>query len=258
MTDLLQTDTFRDQVKNFIQANIKAYCKGVRSKEDLNRVKTTPNLGWYRAKEPMHGRAFWAEYRKRQQNVARSKQIHTCKPAACLVQGRGNQAMRCKRKAPWPCSEVDFVLPNGEWGPKRGYGYVNAWNPVLANALGCNHDCKILTNGQDSCKITYYCTCYAAKKQKRSHNVSALLARSYAFEHRDDVDTRGIQDANRLLVMRCVDSLNREQELAAPLVMSHLMGWGDVYKSHKFVNIFWSVFLYHLFDSFPALDPLVK
>jgi hypothetical protein len=135
---------------------------------------------------------------------------------------------------------------------------VNTWNPVIANVLGCNHDCKLLTNEQDLCKITYYCTCYAAKKQKRSHNVSALLARNYVFHHQDDVETRGIQDANRLMVMRCVDSLNREQELAAPLIMSHLMGWGEVYKSHSFVNILWTEFLFHLFDHHPGLDPLVR
>jgi hypothetical protein len=169
---------FRDRIRQLIHSTIRAQCNGVQTAQDVNTSKATPNLGWRRREEPEDSTDYWKKFEEEQELVARTKQIHMCKPAACLVQDRGSARMRCKRKAPWNCSDEDYVLPNGDWGPKCGYGYVNAWNPVIANVMGCNHDVKILTNGQDSCKITFYCTCYAAKKQKRSHNISALLAKT--------------------------------------------------------------------------------
>jgi hypothetical protein len=165
MQMLLEDPAFRERARRFIETNIKAYCKGVRTKEELNTVKPTPNVGWCREDTPKHSRRFWRKFRERERVVARSKQIHTCKPAACLIQSQRGQPVKCKRKAPWTCSKTAYILSNGEWGPRRGYGYVNAWNPVIANIFGCNHDCKLLTNGQDSCKLTFYCTCYARRNK---------------------------------------------------------------------------------------------
>ena len=85
------------------------------------------------------------------------------------------------------------------------------------------------------------------KKQKCSHNISALLAKNYAFKHADDAETQSIQNASCLLVYRCIEALNREQEIAAPMVMSYLMGWGDVYQSHNFVPVYWTSFIFKLF-----------
>ncbi len=62
-----------------------------------------------------------------------------------------------------------------------------------------------------------------------------------------------LRDQQRLLIFRLVHTLNREQELAAPTVMSYLMGWGDVYRSHQYSTVYWLSFVMFLTKAFPEI-----
>ena len=180
------------------------------------------------------------------------EQIHACKPRRCLIYDRHNQLV-CKRRAPFQLSDEDFVTETGLCGPKRLYGYVNAWVPSILINARCNNDGKFLTSGADTKNITFYVTSYAAKKQGRNYNVSAVMADGYAYhlDHPKPKYIDSIRDQQRLLLFRLVHSINREQELAAPMVISYLMGWGDVYRSHTYSPIYWGSFLKALHTSFP-------
>ncbi|KAM6492123.1 hypothetical protein JOM56_005399, partial [Amanita muscaria] len=182
------------------------------------------------------------------------EQVHTCKVRRCLVTDKHGR-LKCKRRAPFECASEDFVTESGRWGPKRLYAYINTWVPGILVNVRCNNDGKFLTNGGDTKNITYYVTSYAAKKQGKHHNLSAILADGFAFhlehprpEYQDD-----LRNNQRLLLFRLVHSINREQELSAPMVMSYLMGWGDVYRSHTYSIIFWSSFVGALLRLFPEL-----
>lgn len=65
--------------------------------------------------------------------------------------------------------------------------------------------------------------------------------------HLDQLQTQ------RLLLFRLLHSINREQEIAAPMVDSLLMGWGDVYRSHHYSPIYWSTFKSALLREIPSL-----
>ncbi|OCH89790.1 hypothetical protein OBBRIDRAFT_813030 [Obba rivulosa] len=110
-----------------------------------------------------------------ERRLVRSQQLHTCDLRCCL------------RRAPFELSDTDSIS-------------------ILLNAR-CNNDGKLLTNGADTKNCTYYITKYALKKQLKHFNISAVMAKRYAY-HR--------------LLLFCL-------ELAAPMVISYLMGWGDVY-----------------------------
>ena len=60
-------------------------------------------------------------------------------------------------------------------------------------------------------------------------------------------------DQQRLLLFRLVHAINREQELAAPMVISYLMGWGDTYRSHHYSPIYWGSFVAELLHVYPQL-----
>ena len=129
---------------------------------------------------------------------------------------------------------------------------MNGWNPALSVNLRCNNDIKLLTNTCDTMNITYYITSYQTKKQGRNFNMSAVLTKGYAFHcQRPYVET--LQDQQRLLLFCLVHAINREQELAAPMVMSYLMGWGDTYCSHHYSPIYWSSFVGQLLRVHPQL-----
>ena len=159
----------------------------------------------------------------------------------------------CKRHAPFQLSDDDFVTETGLCRPKRLYGYVNAWvSSILINAR-CNNDGKFLTSGADTKNITFYVTSYAAKKQGQNYNMSAVMADGYAYhlDHPKPEYIDSIRDQQRLLLFHLVHSINWEQELAAPMVMSYLMGWGDVYCSHTYSPIYWGSFMKALYTEFP-------
>ena len=97
-----------------------------------------------------------------------------------------------------------------------------------------------------------------AKKQSKSHNMSAILARGFAYHTKQSSYMDSLRDTQRLLLFRIVNTINREQELAAPMVMSYLMGWGDVYRSHHYVPIFWNSFIGALVKAYPELKQAPK
>ncbi len=136
----------------------------------------------------------------------------------------------------------------GEWGPKRSYGYLNTWVPAVTQTSLCNKDGKLLLTGRESGNITFYITNYATKKQGRYHNTSAILAKDLAYHIDENPYVNELIESQRYLLFQAVNAINREQELAAPLV-----GWGDVYRSHHYVPIYWSSFSAALIRAFPSL-----
>ncbi|PBK58623.1 hypothetical protein ARMSODRAFT_849374, partial [Armillaria solidipes] len=180
------------------------------------------------------------------------KQRHECQFRRCIVADKQGH-YRCKRKAPFPLADDNFVEEGGRWGPKRLYGYMNNWVPGISINARCNNDGKLLTNGGDTKNISFYITSYAAKKQGKAYNLSAILAREHAYhlQHIRAEYLNNLQEQQHLLIFRLCHAVNREQELAAPLVVSYLMGWGDTYCSHKYTSIYWSSFVSHLLESVP-------
>ena len=249
---LLKLEEFRQRIIHFIQANFRAYVPGLESAESIAKIPHNKEVGYSRPPHPDHP-DYDCKLQQTELELARMEQIHVCKPRRCLVYKQGQ--LVCKRRAPFDLAKEDFAMESGICGPKRLYGYVNSWvSSILINAR-CNNDGKFLTNGGDTKNITFYVTSYAAKKQGKNHNISAIMANGYAYhlEHPKPEYVDSVRDQQRLLLFRLVHRINREQELAAPMVMSYLMGWGDVYRSHTYSPIYWTSFLSALFNAFPEL-----
>ena len=252
MSTLLKTNDFKARVIAFLRANTRAYAPGFEDGESVKKLPHNNEVSYSRP--PVPGSVDYdTKLASSEILIARMEQLHTCKPRRCLVFKRGQ--LVCKRRAPFQLAEDHFVTETGLCGPKRLYGYVNAWCPAILLNARCNNDIKFLTNGGDTKNITFYVTSYAAKKQGKNHNMSAIMAQGFAYhldnpkpEYVDD-----LRDQHRLLLFRLVNTINREQELAAPMVMSYLMGWGEVYRSHTYTPIYWSSVSRALYKTFPEL-----
>lgn len=254
ITALLKTEAFRKRIANFICANFKAYLPGLESAESTNKIPHNNEITYSRPPNPDLDN-YDSEIQRSELSLARMEQIHVCKPRRCLVYNQQNQLV-CKRRAPFRLSDEDFVTETGLCGPKRLYEYVNSWVPSILINARCNNDGKFLTSGADTKNITFYVTSYAAKKQGWNYNVSAVMADGYAYhlDHPKPKYFDSIRDQQQLLLFRLVHSINREQELAAPMVMSYLMGWGDVYRSHSYSSIYWGSFMNTLYTTFPEFS----
>ena len=153
----------------------------------------------------------------------------------CIV----NRLFKCKRKAPWPLSDEDYVDNRGNWSAKRTYGYINGYCPLLLTTMRCNNNLKINTNGEDTKDVAFYITAYATKKQKKTHNLSALMASAMPY-HTANPLYEDIHEQNRLLLYQCINVISREAELSGPQVVSYLMGYGDTFTSHNYAPLYTS------------------
>lgn len=248
MKKMLSTDEFRDRVKSFISANIHGDINDMDGPSILSTPRD-PNVAFSRPIDPRLPN-YDALSRAAEINTARTLQVHQC-THACLKLKKGRWA--CKRRAPFPLASAPWIDKHGNWGPKRRYGYMNSFCPPLLQAVRCNHDIKLVTNGKETKNMAWYITKYVAKKQNVSTNTSALLAKMYAFHRDKERRTTDLTVLNKKLIQRCANTLTWEQELSAPEVVSYLMGWSDRFISHHFETIHWYSVVDLLKKSFPIL-----
>lgn len=251
LLELLKTESFRSKVADFIRANVRAYLPGLESETSVASIPNEREIGYNRPPNPDEP-SYVEQLGALELRVARSKQVHKCERRRCLVPDQ-NGVYVCKRGVPFECSPDEYVKENGEWCPKRLYSHVNGWNPAITVNLMCNNDCKIITNGHDTKNLTWYITGYAAKKQNKTHNLSAIMAKGHAYHQERSDYNDSLQDDQRKLILRVVQSVNRQQELSGPMVIAYLMGWKDTKESHHYSPLFWSSFSGALLRTFPSL-----
>ncbi|KAJ3964158.1 hypothetical protein EV361DRAFT_812518 [Lentinula raphanica] len=237
----------------YIKANFRAYLPGFESAESVSRIPKPKEIGYSRPPDPQSP-TYDLDLTQREKDVARACQIHVCSTNRCLKLGKGGRVY-CKRRAPFELAADDFVNENGKWGPKRLYAFVNNWVPAISVTICCNNDGKFLANGRDANDVTCYVTGYTAKPQGQNYNESAVIATAYAYhiQHSSKEYEETIQNTGKLLLFRIISALNREQEIAAPMVMSYLMGWGDHQCSHTYTAIYWDAFQLALYRTYPEL-----
>ena len=247
MQELLKSEDFHHKVAEYIWANLHAHLPGL---DSVEAIKSIPNEVKITYLHPPHPDlvTYDDDLKKFELWVACAKQVHTCKFCCCLFWNKKGQ-VQCKRRAPFEWSQVDMVTESGHWTSKHVYEFMNGWVPALILNVWCNNDGKLLTNGGDTYNITFYVSFYAAKKQGKNFNTSAVMVKGYAYHtnHSEYIDN--LHDKQWLLIFHLVHTINHKQELAAVMVILYLMGWGDVY---------WSLFVGVLLKAFPELWKITK
>ncbi len=249
MKELLLTEDFRNKMKAFIGANIRADLPDTPG----SAVTTIPQQSSVAFSRPVDPRLPHYEKKRdeAERRIARTVQVHQCgQPCLKVVKSR----LVCKCRAPFPLAVDNWVDEHGNWGPRRTYSYFNNWCPPILQSVRANHNIKLITNGTETKDIAWYITHYVAKKQKQSYNTSALLAQTFAYHEYDEKRSTDLTATNKQLIQRCGNTLSRQQELSAPEVISYLMGWGDRFVSHHFETIHWYSVDALLKKQFPVLN----
>jgi hypothetical protein len=250
MHELLKGVVFHDRVVAYIRENIWAHLDGF-GYDTICTMRRETELAYSRPADP-DSPSWQAEMDDMERHLVRSQQIHTCKTSTCLKINKKGKWI-CKRRAPWELSDEDSIDEFGTWRAKCTYGYINGYCPPVLLTVKCNNDIKLLTNGEDTKDAGWYSTGYQTKKQNKSFNMSALMAKTLMYHTENSTYLKDIREKNRLLVFRCFQAINREAELSAPQVISYLMGWGDVVRSHNYVALYWSSLAAHLLQTYPSL-----
>lgn len=249
LKNALSNDIFRDKIKLFIQRTIRADL-GMKETTEVEAMTRIEAVSYSRPLDPRKT-ADVIVMETTEQALARTTQLHKCSFSNCLKTTKGRTW--CKRRAPFPLAQDDWVDSLGGWGPKRLCAFLNNWNSPLMMTLRANHDVKLIMNGGDTNILTWYITNYASKKQQRSSNVSALLAKRVAFHTSEERRRNDLRDINKCLIQRCANTLTRDREFSGPEIMSYLMGWGDRYESHHYVAIYSDTIIAALKGRYPGL-----
>lgn len=143
--------------------------------------------------------------------LVRTLQYHQCSLTTCLLIVKGK--VICKCQVPFMRSFSDWVDEAGGWGPKRLCSFLNNWNPTIMRTVRANHDVKLImgSDGQTA-TLTYYITHYATKKQQRTSNASALLAKCLAFVKKEEHKQTDLNKLNKKLIQSCANCLSRDHE----------------------------------------------
>jgi hypothetical protein len=197
MKELLLDEQFREKMKCFIAANICADIPGFPGPAILS-IPCQSAPAFSRPVDPCKPH-YKAKYMEAEKQIAQTVQVHQCSQA-CMKPLK--MKMVCKWKAPFPLANNNWVDENGMCGPKRMYRYLNNWCPSILQCLCANHDMKLITNGIETKDITWYITHYIAKKQRESFNVSALLAKTFAFHKRSKPAGPDLAAMNKRLIQR--------------------------------------------------------
>ena len=251
MKTALRSEQFRAKLISFIRTSIRASI-GDMTHEQVTTMPTTSAVSYSRPSDPTSASKDEAD--KAEKKLVRALQYHKCTLAACLQIIKGQ--LRCKRRAPFPKADTDWVKDTGEWGPKRLCAFLNSWNPTIMRTIRANHDIKLIIGGDgQTATLTYYITNYATKKQQNSSNASALLAKRLAFIKQEERRQTDLNKLNKKLIQSCANCLSRDREFSAPEIMTYIMGWPDVYLSHYYVTIYWDAAANALKRTFPGINP---
>lgn len=101
---------------------------GFESMESVKKLANQTDIAYGRPPNP-NSKNYDQQVSAFEKKVARAKQVHTCEYRRCLVPSK-NGSMRCKRRAPFPRADEDFITETGDWGMKRLFEYMNAWCPT--------------------------------------------------------------------------------------------------------------------------------
>lgn len=250
MMELLHDIDFRERIVKYLKASIHADLEGFDEKF-VESTSRPSGVTYSRPIDPDIGR--WKErFMDEERKMARAYQVHICKTTTCLRRNRQGNLV-CKRRAPWPLEEETTIESNGTVHLARRYGFLNGYCPGLLVGCRCNIDTKFNTNGEETKDGVWYCTGYALKDPKKSYNQSALLAKGFMFHQEYAHEISSLRDRNRLMIYRCFNALNQQNELSGPQVISYLMGWGDVFRSHRFTPVYWSQMTHALRQRYPLL-----
>ena len=107
MAVLLQDPAFRECIIAYIQANLWSYLSGLESADSIQSIPIEKDVTYSRPPNP-ESNNYELLLARDELHLARTEQLHTCKPRRCLFVDKSGWIC-CKRQAPFPCSNEDFV-----------------------------------------------------------------------------------------------------------------------------------------------------
>jgi hypothetical protein len=183
--------------------------------------------------------------------VACEKQIHSARHnATCFkYRQRGLGKDTCRFGMPRDLLSASKVDELGVIHLARNNGWVNPWNPAIANCIRSNHDLSWIPTVAKALSLIYYLTNYATKDDVSPLQMllkAALLRRSIEKAKTtlspDATDLRLRKKDMDQFALRCFNSLSHDREISGVQIASSLLQLPTHYTdNYNFVqvNLWW-------------------
>lgn len=149
----------------------------------------------------------------------------------------------CKARFPRETHDHTFFDEKGNLNLRKTEKWINTFSIAISYAMRCNSDVTSLLSGTQVKAVIAYVTDYITKTSLKCHvifeAVRAVIERNpNIIESSKD---RG--DAARRLLTKIVNATIARQEIGAPMVCAHLLGYGDHYTNMKFKPFYWYLYV---------------
>ena len=226
----LQDETFRENLKNYLERIIKKGYLG-----DTDSVDENLDVSEVSCKHPVNPNDddFEQKMKDDVNRLVKVANTHKCR-ATCHKYQHPND---CRFGYPHILVPVTIIEPHNI-EQKRTHPMINNYNPIVMTCIRCNHDIKFIPSGKDGKNIAFYVTNYATKSQQSMHQMVPLII---AAKKRLDADP---SNASKDAIKRSHDLLTKSMnrtitavELSAAHVFHLIMYDSDNKTSHKFTSL---------------------
>jgi hypothetical protein len=152
---------------------------------------------------------------------------------------------------PRELSPTAWVDEEGRYGPSCSTLSLLPWNPTLIQAIPVRHTVELLTHGpatidRTSTIVKYITRTYAPRRIMPGTSLGTL---------RSVLASRTFKGAlvNQALAIELTNEVNKTLSIPVKSKVMYLMGFGDMYLSHVYVDIFWSGIVHELLMEYPEL-----
>lgn len=167
---------------------------------------------------------------------------------------------KCRFGAPWELREISTINEDGIVQLKRNNESINAWNPVIASAMRCNHDISFVPTKGRGLALIHYITDYTTKQEQPvTYQLAIAAVVREAQERRDSKDpTSSEQGSSDDFVLKTFNKLGVEREIGAPEMSNALLDQPEWYSSSKFVKLRLNSVYWAMCNRFPHMIPPIQ
>lgn len=142
----------------------------------------------------------------------------------------------------------------GTLNMKKLEAWINTVTRLVTYLLRCNTDVTSLLSGTAIKAVVAYITDYVTKPGLKTYSIFEVIRGVFDKNSIMLGGTMKRKEKARQLMIKIVNSLTSKMEIGGPMASLYLLGNPDHYTSHKFVTVYWKVYVNEIKSAWESTD----
>src|SRR5436190_11284813 len=139
---------------------------------------------------------------------------------------------------------------------KKLEAWINTITRPVTYLLRCNTDVTSLLSGTAIKTVVAYITDYVTKPGLKTYSIFEVIRGVFDKNSIMLGGTLKRKEKARQLMIQIVNSLTSKMEIGGPMASLYLLGNPDHYTSHKFVTVYWKVYVQEVMKVWRSSDDM--